>query len=96
MGTFDPVKAVYTDINHANIEHTLNVIDVLVDRYKDKKAVMGLEPLNEPWKLTPILELKKFYWEGYLRVKRKAPHWVFFMHDSFRLDTDVWGGFMAG
>ena len=47
-------------------------------------------------KSTPIDLLKRFYWEGYLIVKRSAPYWKYVMHDSFRLDPKVWGGFMDG
>lgn len=96
IGTFDPVQAVYTDINRDNIQHMLDVIDIVVEKYKDHPAVLGLEPLNEPWQFTPIDELKSFYWEGYLRVKSKAPYWKYIMHDSFRLDPKIWGGFMDG
>jgi len=96
MGTFDPKTASYTDINHDNIQHALDVIQVLVDRYAGHPAVLGLEPVNEPWQYTPIDELKKFYWEGYLIVKQRAPYWKYIMHDSFRLDPAVWGGFMDG
>ena len=41
---------------------------------------------------TPIEILKRFYWEGYLIVKKSAPYWKYVMHDSFRLDPKVWGG----
>ena len=96
MGTFDPVSATYKDINFDNIQHALDVIENIADRYKDHPAVLGLEPLNEPWQYTPIDHLKQFYWEGYLIVKKVAPYWKYIMHDSFRLDTKVWGGFMDG
>jgi len=96
MGTFDRVNANYTDINRENIQHALDVIEVIVDRYKDHPAVLGLEPVNEPWQYTPIDELKKFYWDGYLIVKKSAPYWKYIMHDSFRFDPSIWGGFMAG
>ena len=96
MGTFDPVSATYKDINFDNIQHALDVIEKIADRYKDHPAVLGLEPLNEPWQYTPIDHLKQFYWEGYLIVKKVAPYWKYIMHDSFRLDTKVWGGFMDG
>jgi len=94
IGTFDPKTASYTDINHANIEHALEVIRRVVDRYGGHPAVLGLEPLNEPWQYTPMDTLRKFYWEGYLIVKSKAPFWKYVMHDSFRLTE--WGGFMDG
>ena len=64
--------------------------------YKDKPAVLGMEPVNEPWQYTPIEELKRFYWEGYLIVKSIAPDWKFIMHDAFRFNVDTWGGFMQG
>lgn len=63
----------------------------IVDRYAGHPAVLGIEPVNEPWQFTPIDVLKRFYWEGYLIVKRKAPYWKYIMHDSFRFDPEVWG-----
>ena len=71
----------YTDINWDHINYALDIIDMIVDRYGEHPAVLGLEPLNESWELTPLEPLKKFYFEGYLRVKKKAPHWMFIMHD---------------
>lgn len=96
MGSFNPNDISYDKINYDNIQHSLEVIEEIVDRYAGHPAVLGLEPVNEPWQYTPIEELKKFYWEGYLIVKRKAPYWKYFMHDSFRFDVNLWGGFMAG
>lgn len=58
--------------------------------------MLGLEPVNEPWQYTPIEELKRFYWEGYLRVKKGAPYWKYVIHDSFHFDANTWGGFMKG
>ena len=96
MGDFDYLTNSYPTINRANIDHALDVLQIIVDRYKGHPAVMGLEPVNEPWEHTPIDELKKYYWEGYLKVKRDAPYWRYVMHDSFRPSVDVWGGFMDG
>lgn len=53
--------------------------------------MLGIEPVNEPWQFTPIDVLKRFYWEGYLIVKRSAPFWKFIIHDSFRFDVNTWG-----
>jgi glucan 1,3-beta-glucosidase len=94
IGDFDPISGTYTNINYANIQHGLNVIQAIVDRYGRHPAVLGLEPLNEPWQFIPIDILKRFYWEGYKIVKKSAPYWKYIMHDSFRLDQ--WKGFMAG
>lgn len=96
MGKFDRNTAKYVSYNHENVAHTLDVIKVIVEKYKDHPAVLGLEPVNEPWQYTPIDRLKRFYWEGYLIVKASAPGWKYIMHDSFRLDPNLWGGFMAG
>ena len=94
VGTFDPLTASYTSINYTNIEHSLQVLREIVNRYAGHPAVLGIEPLNEPWQYTPLEVLQRFYWEGYLIVKDKAPYWKYIMHDSFRID--VWGGFMDG
>lgn len=96
MGEFDQETATYSNINYDNIQHALDVIQDIVDLYGGHPAVLGLEPLNEPWQYTPIEELKNFYWEGYLIVKRGAPFWKYVMHDSFRFDVNIWGGFMDG
>jgi len=96
IGHFDPKNASYSSINHENIRHGLDVIQEIVDRYAQHPAVLGLEPVNEPWQYTPIDELKRFYWEGYLIVKRAAPYWKYIMHDLFRFDPNIWGGFMDG
>jgi len=96
MGTFDITNISYPDINRENIQHSLGVIEKIAKRYSGHPAVLGLEPVNEPWQYTPIEELQKFYWDGYLIVKKYAPYWKYIMHDSFRFDTEIWGGFMAG
>ena len=75
MGEFDPKEIKYTSTNHANIKHSLHVVKEIVDRYYDHPAVLGIEPVNEPWELTPINLLKKFYWDAYLIVKNKTPYW---------------------
>jgi glucan 1,3-beta-glucosidase len=95
IGTFDTDTATYSSINYENIQHSLDVIAKVVQRYATHPAVLGIEPLNEPWQYTPIAELKRFYWEGYKIVKKTAPYWKYIMHDSFRLDPTLWGGFMA-
>jgi glucan 1,3-beta-glucosidase len=94
IGTFDQKTANYSSINYGNIDHALKVIQRVVDRYSGHPAVLGITPLNEPWQYTPLHELKRFYWEGYLIVQRKAKYWKYIMHDSFRFTA--WKGFMDG
>mmetsp|Transcript_18424 Transcript_18424/g.24571 ORF Transcript_18424/g.24571 Transcript_18424/m.24571 type:complete len:97 (+) Transcript_18424:924-1214(+) len=96
MGEFDRETIEYTSTNYENIEHALETIQEIVNMYKGHPAVLGLEPVNEPWQYTPLDELKQYYWEGYLIVKKDAPYWKYIMHDSFRFDVETWGGFMAG
>lgn len=43
VGTFDQDKAEYTSINYENIQHSLDVIEAIVERYKTHPAVQGLE-----------------------------------------------------
>jgi glucan 1,3-beta-glucosidase len=96
MGEFNAKSGLYNTINYDNINKTLRVIGLIADRYKDHPAVLGLEPVNEPWQFTPMKLLKQFYFDGYLEVKKRAPQWKYIMHDSFRFTADVWGGFMRG
>ena len=59
MGEFDPTSATYSSINEENIKHALKVIEQVVKRYAGHPAVLGLEPVNEPWQYTPIERLKR-------------------------------------
>lgn len=58
MGHFDYVTATYPKINYVNIQHSLDVIAAIADRYTGHPAIVGLEPLNEPWAFCPIDILK--------------------------------------
>ena len=75
---------------------SLETITNIVRRYKNHPAILGLQPVNEPWEFTPINHLKRFYWDGYLITKKLAPSWKYVMHDSFRFSTTIWGNFMSG
>ena len=44
MGTFDPINATYSEINHGNIQHLLRVIEKIVKKYTGHPAVLALEP----------------------------------------------------
>ncbi|RLN31506.1 hypothetical protein BBI17_006469 [Phytophthora kernoviae] len=37
-----------------------------------------------------------YYWKSYKRVKARAPHWKFVLHDSFRFGVEYWSQFMRG
>ncbi|CAI5725636.1 unnamed protein product [Peronospora farinosa] len=57
---------------------------------------MGMKPVNEPWKFTPIKVLKEYYWKSYKRVKALALLWKFIIHDSFRFGLAFWADFLLG
>ncbi|CAK4629010.1 unnamed protein product [Aphanomyces euteiches] len=95
-GTFDPVSHKYSSINYTNLNQSLEAVSRIVKRYASHPAVLGLQPVNEPWELTPIDVLKNFYWESYKRIKSLAPSWKFVLHDSFRFGLQFWQDFMKG
>ncbi|TDH70339.1 hypothetical protein CCR75_002902 [Bremia lactucae] len=95
-GEFDPVTNSYKSINYEHLNHSLRTVAAIVDRYAHHPAIIGLEPVNEPWELTPIDLLKEYYWKSYKRVKARAPHWKFVLHDSFRFGVAYWSQFMRG
>ncbi|OQR85743.1 glucan 1,3-beta-glucosidase [Achlya hypogyna] len=95
-GTFDPVNHNYSSINYENLNQSLTVVNKIVTRYANHPAILGLQPVNEPWELTPIDVLKNFYWESYKVTKSLAPSWKFVVHDSFRFGLSYWSQFMKG
>lgn len=95
-GTFNATTNTYESINYDHLNHSLTTVALIVDRYADHPAIIGLEPVNEPWELTPIDLLKDYYWKSYKRVKARAPHWKFVLHDSFRFGVHYWSQFMRG
>ena len=78
-----------------NINHGLDVVRAIVQRYKDNVVVVGIEPLNEPWWNTPLPWLKHYYWRSYQIVQNEVPHWITLLHDSFRFYLQNWGSFMV-
>ncbi|RLN82603.1 hypothetical protein BBJ28_00003771 [Nothophytophthora sp. Chile5] len=95
-GDFDAETGTYRSINYEHLNHSLTTVGLIVDRYAENPAIVGLEPVNEPWELTPIPILKDYYWKSYKRVKARAPHWKFVLHDSFRFGVKYWSQFMRG
>ncbi len=94
IGSFDSKTATYTSKNENNVQHSLDVISMMVDMYWNESSVLGLQPVNEPWQFTPLDWLKDFYWDAYQIMRKKAPGWVYLMHDAFRYDPVIWGDFM--
>ncbi|UIZ22001.1 hypothetical protein KXD40_008853 [Peronospora effusa] len=96
VGNFDAETGSYMSINYEHMIHSLDTVAAIVERYASHPAIIGLEPVNEPWELTPIDLLKDYYWRAYKRVKARAPRWKFVIHDSFRFGVQYWSQFMVG
>ena len=94
FGQFDNITQKYESMNMTHMYHALNVVQKLVDMYKNTPAVIGIEPINEPWAPVPIKHLKSFYYDVYTLIQTQVPNWITLFHDSFRLSVDLWGGFL--
>mmetsp|Transcript_40256 Transcript_40256/g.131531 ORF Transcript_40256/g.131531 Transcript_40256/m.131531 type:complete len:712 (-) Transcript_40256:230-2365(-) len=94
QGSFDPLQMVYTDISWSSIRATVQVLEAIATSLRNLSPVIGVEALNEPWQYTPLDVLRAFYWEGYWAVRAAAPHWLYVIHDSFRVEE--WRGYMRG
>ncbi|KAA8916381.1 hypothetical protein TRICI_001469 [Trichomonascus ciferrii] len=80
--------------NGDNVEKTLKVIEKVADRYASNPAVTAIEVLNEP--LGPALDMnriKKFFQDGYKRIKDKNPNVNVVIHDAFQ-PIGSFNGFM--
>ena len=94
IGYYDNKTYSYSSLNKNHIDHALLVVQAIIDQYKGNKAVIGLEPINEPWYFTPIDVLKLFYWNVYSMVQQQTPKWITLFHDAFHLNSFDWAGFL--
>ena len=60
VGDFDPETISYKSVNKANIQHGLDVIEKIVERYSGHPAVLGLEPVNEPCAYASLVWVTEF------------------------------------
>lgn len=79
------------------LEHTLNVLERLAERYGDHPALHAIEALNEPRWDVPTDYLKAFYLQAHERIRRHCPadRVAVVFHDGFR-DFREYLGFMQG
>lgn len=80
--------------NPANIDHTLRIVEELASRCRAHDNLLGIELLNEPRWDVPLDILKRYYQDGYARVRKHLPpgRALVVIHDGFR--PMEWGGFM--
>ncbi|NOT10346.1 MAG: glycoside hydrolase family 5 protein [Methylococcaceae bacterium] len=80
----------------AYINHSLNILELLAERYHGRPSLHAIEVLNEPrWDIaTPTL--KKFTIEGYHRIRKhcRAEDVALVFHDGFRSYTE-YSGFLS-
>jgi glucan 1,3-beta-glucosidase len=67
-----------------NIERTLEVLGLLAERYKDAKALIGIELLNEPHPSLDHNLLVDFYERGLERIRQIVPDMPIVVSDAFR------------
>ena len=68
------------------IQHSLDVLELMAERYKDHPALHGIQAINEPrWDL-PTDVLKRYTLDAYQRIRRHCPpeRVTFVFHDGFR------------
>ena len=93
IGIYDPITKL-TKLTLEGPKHAYEVINVIIDKYKNNPTIVGLEPLNEPWDHTPIEALKEFYWNTYQLVQLKVPKWITIFSDSMRMNLYLWNNFL--
>jgi glucan 1,3-beta-glucosidase len=83
LGKYDIYNKMYRTINFDNINHALNVIDIVLIKYKIYN-IWGFCPMNEPWENIPEELLKDFYKEIYIKFVKIWDNKSLIFHDSFR------------
>jgi len=84
IGNYDLINKEYITINYENIDLTLTVINIILNKYKDYPNIWGLCPINEPWENTPEDILKYFYkkvYDSFIQIWEHKRVLIF--HDSF-------------
>jgi len=68
------------------IQHSLDVLERLAQRYKDHPALHGIQALNEPSWDIPTDLLKRYTLDAYRRIRRHCPpeRVTVVFHDGFR------------
>ena len=77
------------------IQHSLDVLERLAERYKEHPALHGIQALNEPRWDIPTDLLKRYTLDAYHRVRRFCPpeRVTVVFHDGFR-DFREYAGFL--
>jgi len=85
VGTYNLINKEYDKINFDNINLALNVINIILKKYKDYPNIWGLCPINEPWENIPEEILKYFYkkvYDSFIQIWEHKRALI--LHDSFR------------
>lgn len=68
------------------LQHSLDVLERLAERYRGRPALHGIEALNEPRWDVPTDYLKAYYLQAYERIRKHCPaeEVAVVFHDGFR------------
>jgi len=92
VGEFNSETKEYISFDNDSIQHSKDVLYIIINKYYNYPALYGLNILNEPWEFTPEIFLKEFYQDIFNAfVKVMSNDKVFIIHDSFR--SDIWRNF---
>lgn len=83
IGDFDLSTYSYTTHNDANVQHSLNVVQDIMNAWGNHPALYAVEPVNEPWWATPRDWLSNFYTQARDIVRNANPDTLFVFHDAF-------------
>lgn len=79
-----------TEINYDNYLRSINEASALLETFGNHSALIGYEPVNEPWWNTDLAALSAFYRDVRKLVQQFAPQAYFVFHDSFRPTAPEW------
>jgi glucan 1,3-beta-glucosidase len=95
QGEWDSAAQKYTYINQDNIQWSLAQAEAFMKRWGTHKAFYAYEPVNEPWWLSDMDTLFKFYRDVRKLLQVHAPQAIFCFHDAFQYNADLWNSLFA-
>ena len=69
MGPWDKSKGEYKEIKKDNIDWALDTVQGLLDEWGKHPALYAIQPVNEPWALSDMDTLFKFYQDARKMIK---------------------------
>ncbi len=95
MGKFNMETGKYDQINASNLDFAYDTVKGLLDEWGFHPALIGIEPVNEPWWSSDFDVLKAFYRDVRKLMHEHHSHLKFVFHDGFRFDPTLWNDLFA-